>query len=177
VRVGEEHAGADLRGALLVLGEFLVLIPRRCPMQPGGESGNANAMLTACWTVCAVETAAGRCSRITNRVVRSTRAPIPVLFPGPMIRSPSHCPACTRSSTATGRSAIIRIAVNHPAADRRAPAAADVDATAPGGSGQPHHYRSSRRTPIETADWRIGCGARARPALVPTLDVGLHVSR
>ena len=48
----------------------------------------------------------GRCSRIVNRVVRSTRVPIAEL-PSPRIKSPSQCPGTARSSASAGRSRIM----------------------------------------------------------------------
>ena len=34
----------------------------------------------------------GRCSRMVKRVLRSTRVPMALRFPVPMMRSPSQCP-------------------------------------------------------------------------------------
>ena len=53
----------------------------------------------------------GRCSSITNRVLRSTSVPIAEPPCAPMIRSPSQCPGTARSSTSAGRSEIITMSV------------------------------------------------------------------
>src|SRR5450756_1666405 len=42
-----------------------------------------------------------------NRLVRSTKVTTAEAFLAPMMRSPSQCPALTRSSTVAGRSAIL----------------------------------------------------------------------
>ena len=48
----------------------------------------------------------GRCNRIVNRVMRSTRVPIAEL-PSPRIRSPSQSPGTARSANSAGRSLIM----------------------------------------------------------------------
>ena len=57
-------------------------------------------MMASC--TCSASCPSGRCRRIVNRVVRSTRVPIALRLPAPQIRSPSQWPGTARSATSVG---------------------------------------------------------------------------
>ena len=72
---------------------------------PGARAGGRSRSSMASATDSA-SCRCGRCSRIVNRVARSTRVPIAEPLSLPMIRSPSQCPGTVRPSTSLGRLAM-----------------------------------------------------------------------
>nr|KEP23651.1 hypothetical protein DA06_06330 [Georgenia sp. SUBG003] len=69
-------------------------------------SGRVRMALTIASLTATAPCPSGRCSSITNRVVRSTRVPIAEPLAVPVIRSPSQCPGTARSAASAGRSEI-----------------------------------------------------------------------
>ena len=157
VRVAEVDRHVELELDRCVGGELGAAVPGQRPAQVLGQPAHlADHRLGDRLGV----VAPGRCSRIVNRVERSTRVPTAEPLAVPMIRSPSQWPGTARSATSAGRWLILNasryevrpapvavLPAGLACAAFQAELSVQVGAQMSRGSGHTAPGRSSRATP------------------------------